>query len=133
MTAVRVSVRQHGGLFGVDRVSEVDGRTARLVEEGAVTATRQLAAPVGDGIAQLAEACAAVLDADGGEAAGAGDAAADVPADSMATEVRIEQGGTARTLTFASGDDVPAELKDLVAAVLDAPHRDPGTRWAKRS
>ena len=127
MTAVRVSVRQQGGLFGVDRVSEVDGTTARLVDNGAVTATRQLTAPVGDGIARLAEACAA-LDEDDAVTAGA----ADVPADSMATEVRIEQGGTARTMTFASGDDVPAALRDLVAAVLDAPHRDPGTRWAKR-
>jgi hypothetical protein len=123
---VRVSVRQQGGLLGVDQTTEVAGSVARLHDRGAVTVERRLGRSVRAELARLSTACAPML-----ERAGVETEASDVP-DAMTTTVEIDDGGTTQTVTFRSGDDVPAPLLDLVAAVLDAPYRDPGSRWPSK-
>lgn len=130
---MRVTVRQHGGLFDVDQTTEVAGSVARLLEGGELTAERRLARSVRAKLDRLAGTCADALEAaESIEGAPSRELeATGGVADSMATTVEIDRGGDTRTITFLSGDDVPTELYELVAAVLEAPHRDPGTRWAR--
>ena len=126
---MRVSVSQRGGLLGADQVTELVDGTARVVDAGQVTAERELDQPVRDLLAALAERCSAADAAD----AAHGEAGADaVTADPMATTVEIEVDGRLREITFSSGEDVPAEVTELVNAVLESPYRDPGTRWRSR-
>jgi hypothetical protein len=115
-------------VVGVDQVSEVDGAVARVVAGGDVTVERRLDDAVHEAIGELASACARAIDDEGGPAGPSAGVT-----DPMETTVLIEQEGEEHTIRFSSGDDVPPAVTQLVSAVLEAPYRDPGSRWRRSS
>jgi hypothetical protein len=106
-------------------VTELVDGTARAMDNGAVTAERRLDEPVTKKLAALAQRCAAAKPPD---AVTQGVP----PPDGMDTTVEIEVEGRRSSISYGSGDDVSPELVELVAAVLETPYRDPGTRWLKK-
>jgi hypothetical protein len=126
-----VSVTQRGGVFGVDQVTEVHDSVARLLDKGEVTAERKLAKGTATTIARLVDRYTAVKR----EAPpSVGHVSESNVADSMATTIEIEgDTGESHEVAFASGDEMPPELSQLVEAVLKAPYRDPTPAPRRRS
>ncbi len=120
-----VSVSQSGGLFDTQTVTELVDDVARVVDGGEVTVERKLDNDVRERLATLVARCA-----EAGTLTGPAEHAETT--DSLETTLRIDDGGTDWQIVYVSGDDVPAEVTDLVDAVLETPYRDPGTRWSKR-
>lgn len=125
---MRVRVSRRGGVVDVDEVTELEDGTARAIRTGGeVVAERELAEHVSARIADLARQCRSKTVRR--------DPAQRAPiSDGMGTTVEIDDGEDDEPVTFAfeSGDDIPAEITQLVSAVLAAPFRDPGTPVKRR-
>lgn len=123
---MQVSVNQRGGVLGHEQTAEVHDRVARLIDKsGKVVAERPLEATTTSGVKALAtKALSTIAGADTDDKAATKRAKSKV-ADSMATQVNIDDGDRTVEYSFMSGDDVPPEIADLVRAVLEAPYRAP--------
>jgi hypothetical protein len=97
---MRVSVRQQGGVLGIDQTVEVDEATLADDEAAAFRG--------------LASKCAGVI------VAAPAKAPAGTSYDSMTTTVEIDDDGTTHAITVQSGDDVPAPVTALIKAVTES-------------
>jgi hypothetical protein len=114
---MRVSLRQTGGIVGLDDRFDLDEQHLTVSKSGKAPTTRRLTK------AERAKLAAAVkrLLAQRGEPAPRPEFAA---SDSMLTEVEIDHARKQRRFEVESGQDAPNELWDLVDAMYDAADTD---------
>jgi hypothetical protein len=107
---MRISVRQRGGLLGLDREIETDGAVVRVTEHGRSWYGRSPDSAQRDHIRDLATAVSRISDR---VVATYGD----LPSDSMATAIAIESDGERKRMTLRSGDSAPEPVWDLIAVL----------------
>ena len=113
---MKISLRQQGGLLGLDREVEVDGDVVKIIDKGDVRYAPRLDPAQREQVERLAARVAEVSDKViplGG----------DLPSDAMATDIAIEDGGRRSRLAVTSGDSAPDEVWELIGvlgAVSDA-------------
>lgn len=119
---VRVSVTQQGGLLDVAQTVTIVDDVAKRVDGEEVTHERRLDRATTSKLEKLAGRCVTVMteSQSNGSAAGA--------YDSMTTSVTVDVGGGSHEVTVDSGEEVPAELGQLIDAVLRAPYDPPSGR-----
>jgi hypothetical protein len=107
---MKISIRQQGGLFDLDREVSVDKGTVKITEDGAQREIGLLPEAERARVESLAARVAAASD----RVASRG---SDLPADPMETEIAIEDGAQRRQLKVISGDAAPDELWELIGLV----------------
>ena len=109
---MEISVRQRGGVFGLDRQVEVKDGVLTVSERG-VRRALNLPPHSAERLNHLAASVLSTSAALRSDPAG--------PAsDEMITEVDISHAGSRRSLALRSGDDAPLEVWDLIGAVGEA-------------
>lgn len=108
--AMEVSVRQHGGVFGIDRRVDVKEGVVEVVENGVHRKTRRLTvaerARLDDVAVRVVKSKVDVSPLAGGP-----------PPDTMHTSIELKDSAGGRSLQLSSGDEAPDEVWELLGAV----------------